>query len=674
MSRIDTLQIHNFKFFNEQDPIILNGKHLLLYGENGSGKSSIYWALYTLFEASLKKDKVDIEKYFKHHTAHEQSLVNIHASIVPASPPVPEHYNSFIKVITKHNPPLEYTVSQLDTDIKDNTVAREVNQASDFISYKVLYKFQDFWNGKKMDLANIFIGNILSYINFPSKDLIRDGATKSFSNAWDMFSVIKEGPGTTTSSGKNKKKVIQVHKSSEDYKKFVPFVKHFNDEMKDLIDFINANAPKILKKLGYDIDFELHYQEMTFRKADVVYESHNFKIEFVITSYLGNPVTINRPQSFLNEAKITAIAIAIRLTILKRRINSEAGDILKFIVFDDVMISLDMNNRDRLIDFLLDPANDFTNDYQLLFLTHDKSFYDFLAYKIGRWDNMNNWVCKEMYTGKEDVSNREYPILIDSELEFIDRAKKYYSARDYTASAIYIRKEIEKLVNKRLPDELKLKTDGTFLSLQTMWSNLIERYVALNNPISEDTKELFAQTKLMVLNPQAHFQTLSSPLYKFELDKAFELVDKIKNDCPIPKNIILLGTGMKLSYKHHSEDFTLLFELVTDFSINSFETSAKQVLLPKCKIINWSFKGVPFLDVNTSKIIKYDISKRPILHRLDEVIDTNVNRMRLSNSIDSFLANTKVENSLWCLKEICDKAAISFRFDFIKNDIIAELN
>lgn len=36
MSRIDTLQIHNFKFFNEQEPIKLDGKHLLLFGENGS--------------------------------------------------------------------------------------------------------------------------------------------------------------------------------------------------------------------------------------------------------------------------------------------------------------------------------------------------------------------------------------------------------------------------------------------------------------------------------------------------------------------------------------------------------------------------------------------------------------------------------------------------------------
>tara|TARA_R110002050_G_scaffold99041_7_gene205597 strand:- start:3236 stop:5239 length:2004 start_codon:yes stop_codon:yes gene_type:complete len=667
MSRIDTLQLYNFKFFNEQEPIKLDGKHLLLYGENGSGKSSIYWALYTLFEAS-QKEKKDIEKYFKHHSNHPQSLINIHTEAIYTGESL--FYDSFISVKTKHTPPLEYKVSLLDTNIKDDVVAKEVNQASDFISYKVLYKFQDFWNGKKMDLTDIFIGHILSYINFPAKDLIRNGNTITYTSAWDMYKEIKKGPGKTTNdSGKE----IQVYKSSLENRIFNEFVVHFNDEMKSLIDFININAPDILKKLGYDIDFELDYNEVVPYKGYTKYSHKKFEILFKITSYLGTPIIINRPQSFLNEAKITAIAIAIRLTILKKRINSEAGDILKFIVFDDVMISLDMNNRDRLLDFLLNPDNNFTKDYQLLFLTHDKSFYDFLAYKISKWDNMSNWVCKEMYTGKNELTKKEYPIIIESELEFIDKAKKYYEARDFTASSIYIRKEIEKLVNKRLPDELKLKTDGTFLSLQTLWNNLVERYTSLKKPISNDLKELFSQTKLMVLNPQAHFQSISSPLYKFELDRAFELVDKIEKECPIPEKTILLGKGMKLIYKHHSENYILYLELMSDFTINLFEIGDKQVLLPKCKILKWSFKDVDFLDVNTSKVMKYNI-KKPIIHSLGKVIDTNVNHSLLPNTINLFLENTQIENSIWGLKEIIDKAEISFRYDFIHRKMIASIS
>ena len=81
MSRIRTLHINNFKFFDQQEPIDLGfeGKHLLLFGENGSGKSSIYWALYTLFECSTKRDDATIYKYFKNADDHNDSLVNIYA-------------------------------------------------------------------------------------------------------------------------------------------------------------------------------------------------------------------------------------------------------------------------------------------------------------------------------------------------------------------------------------------------------------------------------------------------------------------------------------------------------------------------------------------------------------------------------------------------------------------
>ena len=224
-----------------------------------------------------------------------------------------------------------------------------------------------------------------------------------------------------------------------------------------------------------------------------------------------------------------------------------------------------------------------------------------------------------------------------------------------------------------MPDELKLKTDGTFLSLQTLWNNLVERYTSLKKPISNDLKELFSQTKLMVLNPQAHFQSISSPLYKFELDRAFELVDKIEKECPIPEKTILLGKGMKLIYKHHSENYILYLELMSDFTINLFEIGDKQVLLPKCKILKWSFKDVDFLDVNTSKVMKYNI-KKPIIHSLGKVIDTNVNHSLLPNTINLFLENTQIENSIWGLKEIIDKAEISFRYDFIHRKMIASIS
>ena len=61
-----------------------------LVGENGSGKSTIYWSIYTLLESAFKINEFDVEKYFVKGT--EFGLVNIHAK---ASQP------AYIKMILK---------------------------------------------------------------------------------------------------------------------------------------------------------------------------------------------------------------------------------------------------------------------------------------------------------------------------------------------------------------------------------------------------------------------------------------------------------------------------------------------------------------------------------------------------------------------------------------------
>jgi len=79
MNRIDTIQLSNFKFFKEEEPLVLGGKHLLLFGENGSGKSAIYWALYTFFQSVFKTDPRQVQKYFLPITKSPESIKNRYA-------------------------------------------------------------------------------------------------------------------------------------------------------------------------------------------------------------------------------------------------------------------------------------------------------------------------------------------------------------------------------------------------------------------------------------------------------------------------------------------------------------------------------------------------------------------------------------------------------------------
>ena len=81
---LQKIELENFKFFKEPFVFPLNGKHVLLYGENGSGKSSIVWGLYTLME-SHKKSAAEVQKYFSpsndQHLRNRYSTDREHSSV-----------------------------------------------------------------------------------------------------------------------------------------------------------------------------------------------------------------------------------------------------------------------------------------------------------------------------------------------------------------------------------------------------------------------------------------------------------------------------------------------------------------------------------------------------------------------------------------------------------------
>ena len=136
MIRINYLDIKYFKFFSDTEKIELEGKNILVFGENGSGKSTIYWAFYTFLQSSIKSN-YDIAKYFTQSTTskiNEKSLVNIYES---------DDNKSYIKLNLTNNSNfcISKDVDAINTNDKSNTLISNANLASDFISYKYLFRF-----------------------------------------------------------------------------------------------------------------------------------------------------------------------------------------------------------------------------------------------------------------------------------------------------------------------------------------------------------------------------------------------------------------------------------------------------------------------------------------------------------------------------------------------------
>ena len=63
--RIQTIEITNYKAFLGTHEIKVGGKNLFIYGENGSGKSSLYYALKDFFQSTIEDiDLAELENAF----------------------------------------------------------------------------------------------------------------------------------------------------------------------------------------------------------------------------------------------------------------------------------------------------------------------------------------------------------------------------------------------------------------------------------------------------------------------------------------------------------------------------------------------------------------------------------------------------------------------------------
>jgi AAA15 family ATPase/GTPase len=162
MRKISQIKIKNFKAFQQEQVFDLNGKNVLAYGNNGSSKSSLFWALYTLTQSSIKRDE-EIQKYFKNFRESDrgthQSLRNVF---------IDEGEDSFIELTTvdELSRTETYTISHdtINTNRADNSIIQELNQASDFINYKLLHNFYSATHKQEVNLWPVFERDIFPFL------------------------------------------------------------------------------------------------------------------------------------------------------------------------------------------------------------------------------------------------------------------------------------------------------------------------------------------------------------------------------------------------------------------------------------------------------------------------------------------------------------------------------
>jgi len=217
---VEKIVLKNFKAFRSEQVIDFKNKNVLIYGNNGAGKSSIFWALYTFLQSSIKT-KENVEKYFKvfnvADTTTHQSLRNVFeaddqtsyielhvredgalrtykipsiesagvaAEIATPAPAESATLESVEAIATEPTPPTEIVtietevspaVVEVPIDLSPiepvastippiDTTVKELNTTSDFINYKLLSGFYSSSHKYDVNLWNVFERDIFPFI------------------------------------------------------------------------------------------------------------------------------------------------------------------------------------------------------------------------------------------------------------------------------------------------------------------------------------------------------------------------------------------------------------------------------------------------------------------------------------------------------------------------------
>jgi hypothetical protein len=314
----------------------------------------LYWALYTFLQ-SARKQQNEIAKYFK---SGDQSLLNIHEE-AQQNPTAGEIALTIInpedgsKETCRISEPLHETFA--------NPIFEKADLASDFITYRFFFGFSHFRNSEHFNLWKLFEHELL-----PFCITTNDGAGE-LESQWRQLTQRDPNP--------NAYRGVAGAKAFRD---FNWDLRQYCKKIEAVLTAINSQAQNFYNVHFSEGDsvplkFEISMVKVANRNPGDI-EVSPPELRLIVTKGTSN---ITRPQSHLNEAKMTQLAISIRFAA--SLVGFDQAE-LKLLVLDDLLVSFDMDNRMRVVEILLSQTFE---DCQKIVLTHDLGFFQEFRRLIG---------------------------------------------------------------------------------------------------------------------------------------------------------------------------------------------------------------------------------------------------------------------------------------------------
>ena len=351
--RIKTLAIKDFRAFGGIAPFVfeLGGKNLLIYGENGAGKSSVFHALSELFSVRLTQPS--------DRRARFADLRNRFSGL--------GEEDGFVEVTFDDRlEPARWSHSRHPVDINPVSDPRVVNAAyrCAMLDYRALldtnYRFAD----GQVNLFDVCVGVLLR--DYP---IIHEGRSQTIFDSWRRL-----------------EKIVKIERlPAVDRAELNALTVSFNEGLRRALADVQLKVGPFLVALGWP-DMELTgltTPGLSYNNAKRVSE-RGFYGKGVMPALTFHGQRIDRPQNFLNEARLSALALAIYFAGRQVCASSLQPDTPLLMVLDDVLIGLDLANRIPVLKVL----DSHFRDWQIVLLTHDRNWFD-MAWQ--RYDAGQDW-------------------------------------------------------------------------------------------------------------------------------------------------------------------------------------------------------------------------------------------------------------------------------------------
>ncbi len=489
--KITRLEVDDFRAFPGPDPYVFEfgGRNVLIYGENGSGKTSVFHALREFFEISASPRPFH---QFKHRYSPQTD------GFVAAT------FSDGNRHVWPYGAERPTAV-----DVVAQTARRK-----GCLDYRALLRTNFLHGRNRVNIFDLVVHELWRDLAIPLA-----GRTTTIGELWKQ--ALAAFPHRVSSNGPDGVPRWRWQPATHRRRsRTLALLTDFNNSLRAQLEALQAETQRLLTTyLGTDLSIQLVLPGV----GPAANHRGPHATELWLDVHFRNQ-PLHEYQNELNEARLTALALALHAAALRTGIPPDPTK-PRLMVLDDVLIGLDLSNRMPLLEMLRAEFG----DWQIVLLTHDPVWFE-MAREFT--EHVGDWAYIRLF----DAPHPHYGSAprLETDARDLERAKQYLAAGDLKASAVYARAALEKRLRKTCSEKavrVRFRSNPKYVSADDLWQGIVARNnddLAARKPpfIDPHLVSRIEAVRSVVLNELSHSRVTS--LTSRELTVAIQAVEDLE--------------------------------------------------------------------------------------------------------------------------------------------------